>query len=279
MIHVKRRGTFSRGARVPPQPPLATAPAPPRSVLTSAFIRETDLVRIAPLLGPLAAALLLSACVTSSGGGDVPLSAEYLTRYAEPNPTPASFLECHGFGCAETSRVSLTPADWAKMKAQLAPPAHDARAERQKIARAVAEMQRLVGAKTGTGVHQWTHKNMMILPNMGDPTQLDCIDEAVNTWTYMTMMERAGLFRFHHVADLAYAGLPTDTNPRNTAVLRAKDGAYYAVDASLVDGGVPPAVMPLSVWTGSWPPKLADMETAHPANATKPAKTAALAHD
>jgi hypothetical protein len=230
--------------------------------------------RFVAVLVPLAAALTLSACITSSGGGDAQLSAEYLTRYGEPNPTPASFLECHGFGCTETSRVSLSPAEWRKVKAQLSPPARDARAERAKIARAVAEMEKLVGAKTGTGVHQWTHKDMMILPNMGDPTQLDCIDEAVNTWTYMTMMERAGLMRFHRVADLGYAGLPADTNPRNTAVLQEKSGGYYAVDASLVEGGEPPLVMPLSVWTGDWPPKLADMETAKPA---KPARTAALA--
>jgi hypothetical protein len=238
--------------------------------------------RFVPVLGPLAAALMLSACVTASDGGsaDGPLSAEYLTRYAEPNPTPASFLECHGFGCAETSRVSLSPGEWAKVKAQLAPPAHDARAERAKIARAVATMQKLVGAKTGTGVHQWTHKNMMILPNLGDPTQLDCIDEAVNTWTYMTMMERAGWFRFHSVAELGYAGLPTDTNPRNTAVLREKkSGALYAVDASLVDGGQPPLVMPLKVWAGSWPPKLADVENAPAAKPAKPAKTASIARD
>lgn len=91
----------------------------------------------------------------------------------------------------------------------------------------------------------------------------------------MTMLERAGLFRFHTVAELGYAGLPTDTNPRNTAVLREKSGALYAVDASLVDGGEPPLVMPLSVWTGSWPPQLADIENAgHPAAAKR---TAALA--
>jgi hypothetical protein len=225
--------------------------------------------RFVPLLGPFAAALMLAGCITASGGGGAPLSAEYLTRYAEPNPTPASFLECHGFGCAETSRVSLTPAEWAKVRAQL-PPAHDARSERARIAHAVATMQKLVGAKTGTGVHQWTHENMMIKPNLGDPTQLDCIDEAVNTWTYMTMMQRAGWFRFHTVAELGYAGLPADTNPRNTAVLREKkSGALYAVDASLVDGGQPPLIMPLEVWAGSWPPKLADIE-----NAPKPAKTA-----
>jgi hypothetical protein len=235
--------------------------------------------RRAALPALFAATLMLSGCITASGGG-APLSAEYLTRYAEPAPTPASFLECRGFGCAETSRVSLTPLEWAKVKAQFAPPAREARAERLKIARAVATLQKLVGAKTGTGVHQWTHKDMMILPNLGDPTQLDCIDEAVNTWTYMTMMQRAGLMRFHTVAELGYAGLPSDTNPRNTAVLREKTGAYYAVDASLVDGGEPPLVMPLSVWTGSWPPKLAEIENApavKPAGGAKRAKTAALA--
>jgi hypothetical protein len=236
-------------------------------------------LRIVNCFGLVAAALALSGCVTASGGG-APLSAEYLTRHAEPDPTPASFLECHGFGCAVTSRVALSPGEWNKVKAQLSPPARSARAERAKIARAVATLQTIVGAKTGTGVHQWTHKDMMILPNLGDPTQLDCIDEAVNTWTYMTMMERAHLFRFHHVTDLAYAGLPADTNPRNTAVLKEKDGGYYAVDASLVDVGEPPLVMPLSVWTGSWPPKLADIENAPQPHAPKPAgpaRTAALA--
>jgi len=229
--------------------------------------------RLAALSG-LCAALTLAGCASASlstGLVGEPLSAEYLTRYAEPNPTPASFLECHGFGCAETSRVSLNAAEWARVKAQLSPAAHDARAERARIARAVATLEKIVGAKTGTGVHQWTHENMMIKPNLGDPTQLDCIDEAVNTWTYMTMMEGAGLFRFHSVAELAYAGLPTDTNPRNTAVLKEKTGGYYAVDASLVDGGEPPLVMRLAVWTGSWPPQLADME-----NAPRPARTAAL---
>lgn len=228
------------------------------------------IVRLLTCLAPLA----LAACITSSGGGDAPLSSEYLSRYAEPSPTPASFIECHGFSCAERSRVSLSAAEWAKVKAPLTPPARDARTERARIANAVAAMQTIVGVKTGTGVHQWTHKDMMILPNLGDQTQRDCIDEAVNTWTTMTMLERAGLFRFHTVAELGYAGLPTDTNPRNTAVLREKSGALYAVDASLVDGGEPPLVMPLSVWAGSWPPQLADIENAgHPAAAKR---TAAL---
>jgi hypothetical protein len=208
------------------------------------------MVRLSIIVGCLGAALLVSSCAQNS----YHQSTTFLDRYAEPNPTPARFLECHGFSCTESSRVALSSKDWHRVAAVLKPPAKNARAERRRIAQAVALMQRLVGAQTGTAVHQWTHQNMKILPNLGDPTQLDCIDEAVNTWTYMTMMERNGLFRFHRVAQLSNAGSLTD--PRNTAVLEEIGGGYFAIDPALVDVGVPPPIIPLAVWMGDWPPDL-----------------------
>ncbi len=215
-------------------------------------------MRVGRIVSSLVAALALSACVSTGGAGTSSnLSATYLDRYARPNPTPASFTECHGFSCSTISPVSLTPRQWGYVAAVFRPPAPNAQAERRQIAHAVALMQRLVGAQTGTGVHQWTHRNMYIFPNLGDATQLDCIDEAVNTWTYMTMMERDNMFRFHRVVELAYAGLPTDHNPRNAAALQEKaTGAYYVIDPSLVNFAVPPPVMPLKVWTGTWPPRI-----------------------
>ena len=216
-------------------------------------------MRVGRVLSFLAAALAVSACAQNGQQ----LSSTYLDRYARTNPTPASFTECHGFSCAEVSSVSLSPQQWRRVAAVFRPRAANPAAERRQIAHAVALMQRLVGAQTGTGVHQWTHENMMIKPNLGDMTQLDCIDEAVNTWTYMTMMERHHLFRFHRVTELAYAGLPRDTNPRNAAVVQDKgSGEYFAVDPSLVDFAVPPPVIPLKAWEGSWPPKIAVDETA-----------------
>lgn len=219
-------------------------------------------MRVGRSVSSLAAALAVSACVSTGGTGTSSnLSAAYLDRYARPDPTPAAFTECHGFSCSVVSQVSLSPKQWRRVAAVFRPPAPNAAAERRQIAHAVALMQRLVGAQTGTAVHQWTHKDMWIVPNLGDPTQLDCIDEAVNTWTYMTMMERDSMFRFHRVTELAYAGLPTDPNPRNAAVIQEKEtGAYYVIDPSLVNFAVPPPVMPLRVWTGAWPPKISVSE-------------------
>jgi hypothetical protein len=212
---------------------------------------EGAAVRVGRVVGWLAAALALSGCAQGAGNQ----SATFLDRYAEANPTLASFRECHGFACNETSRASISPKDWRRVTAVFRPPAKNAQAERRQIAQGVLTIRRVVGAQTGTGVHQWTHKDMIILPNNGDRTQLDCIDEAVNTWTYMTLMERAKLFRFHRVAKLSNADSLVE--PRNTAVIQEINGGYFAIDPSLVDFGVPPPVMPLATWMGPpWPPNL-----------------------
>lgn len=208
-------------------------------------------MRIFVAVGWIAAALAVSACAETDPNH---LSTTYLNRFATPNPTLAEFPVCHGFGCTVVSRASLSKEAWRRVVAIFRPPAKDAEAERQRIARGVALMQVLVGEQTGTAGRQWTHKDMQILPNKGDKTQLDCIDEAVNTWTYMTLMERAGLFHFHRVAQLSHAGTLLDI--RNAAVLQEKDGDYFAIDPSLVDAGVPPPIMPLTTWADHWPPDL-----------------------
>jgi len=77
---------------------------------------------------------------------------------------------------------------------------------------------------------------------------------AVNTWTYLMLMGRSGLFHFHRVAKLSYAGSAID--PRNTAVLEEIGGQYFAIDPSLVDVGVPPPIIPLESWIAHWPPDL-----------------------
>jgi hypothetical protein len=215
-----------------------------------AAVRQS-MVRIrVSILGLLGMAWVISACAESPSH----LNTTYLDRYADPNPTLASVLECHGFSCSETSRATLNRDAWRQVAAVYVPRAKDARTERRQIAHGVALIQLLVGQQTGTATHQWTHRDKYIFSNLNDPTQLDCIDEAVNTWTYLTLMERNGLLHFHRVAKLSHAGTPID--PRNTAVLQEIGGQYFAIDPSLVDVGVPPPIIPLDSWIAQWPPDL-----------------------
>jgi hypothetical protein len=210
-------------------------------------------MRTRGILWSLGAFLLVSACAEN----DNHLNTMYLDHFASPNPVLAEFTVCHGFNCSERSKASLSVKQWRRIAATFRPRAKNAQAERQQIASAVALIESMVAPQAGIAAHQWTHKDMLILPNLGDMTQLDCVDEAVNTWTYMTLMERGRLFHFHQVAQLSHAGGATDPFMRNTAVLKEINGGYFAIDASLVDNGVPPVVMPLAIWMGEWPPKLA----------------------
>jgi hypothetical protein len=203
------------------------------------------------VLRGLSIALVVSAC----SGNDHNLQTSYLDQFANPNPTLSDFTVCRGFHCAQRVPASISEEQWRRVAAIFKPRAKNALLERQQIARAVAMVQRIVGPQTGTDAHQWTHRNLLVLPNGGDLTQLDCIDTSVNTWTYMTLMERSGFFSFHKVAPLSYAPL------RNTAVLQEINGGYFAIDASLVDVGVPPPVMALATWLGPWPPDPASFET------------------
>jgi hypothetical protein len=226
-------------------------------VTAYASVKGGEAMRLWRNLRWLFVALAVSACAENANH----LQTFYLDQYVNPNPTLTDFTVCHGFYCAERSPATISEDQWRRVTAVFKPRAKNARAERHQIVRAVGLIQTIVGPQTGTDSHQWTHKNMYVLPNGGDLTQLDCIDASVNTWTYMTLMERSGLFAFHRVAPLSYGPL------RNTAVLKENDGGYFAIDASLVDHGVPPPIMPLATWLASWPPDPAAIERVDRADA------------
>jgi hypothetical protein len=206
-------------------------------------------------------AMMCLAALAACGTENYHFSNGFLRLHADPHPTPPNFSVCHGYGCNIQSHIALSEAEWQSVRAQFAVAAATDKEERVEAANAIALFEVLVGKRTGTAVHQRLSENQTATNPMSDPSQMDCIDESVNTWTYLTMLNRAGLLRFHAVGTNAYAGTIFTLDMRNTAVLiRKSDGALFAVDASLVDAALPPAILPLAVWAKDWPPKLADVD-------------------
>ena len=180
----------------------------------------------------------------------------YLDKYAKPDPVPADFFVCHGYGCKYTARIALTEEEWRSVRAKLEPAPADAGAERRHVAAAVAVLEGLVGARNGTAVHQRRAFNN------GDPTQMDCIDESINTWTYLTMFDRERLLRYHSIGGLAHGGEPLASDVRNTVILVEKpSGERFAIDPTLVDPTEPPPIFPLTIWLADWPPEIPDGDT------------------
>lgn len=161
--------------------------------------------------------------------------------------TPGAFEVCHGSGCKQRTPVSLTPEQWDQVRAVFAD-ARDPAEERAAIARSVALMERLVAKPAGTG--RDVGRNLVAGDQGG---QLDCVDEAVNSTTYLRMMATGDLIRFHDVAFPAHRG--GILRAHNTAVIRDRtSGERYAVDSWFYDNGVPPAVVALQTWRNGWQP-------------------------
>jgi hypothetical protein len=194
-------------------------------------------------------AALLSVVLTTVNGC-APSAGALAPRYGAEGPSPTGFIVCHGCGCAYETRIALTPEEWRRVRALFQPPPSDPADERGKVATAVALLERAVGERTGTSAHQRRQTF-----NAGDATQVDCIDEAIDTSIYLALLERDGLLRHHVVGEILHRANGLGLDAHNTAVLVAQETAErFAVDPDLVDAGVPPPILPVSAWLGPWPP-------------------------
>jgi len=165
-------------------------------------------------------------------------------------PAPDNFSVCLNYSCNTVRNIALTGEQWNSIGGIFSPPARTASEEREHIAAAVGRMEAMIGALTGTDADRGG-----TFPAIGRNGQMDCIDESINTTTYLSMIQRAGMLHFHTVADRATRGLVILRWPHTTAVIREQgNGDRFAVDSWFLDNGEPPFVVPLKAWRRGWTP-------------------------
>jgi hypothetical protein len=192
-------------------------------------------------------ALLLAGCAGQHVG-------QPLAWYRAQGGTPPSgdrVFVCHAFGCAVRTPVAITPADRTRLSRILKAGAASPAAERKAIAEAVAWLERRVAGPVGSGgdvggLDMW---------NAGVHGQMDCIDEATNTTSYLLLLQSWRLLRHHTVASPVARGFFLDGRyPHATAVVvDDTTGKPWAIDSWLQANGVKPDVMTLQRWFSSYP--------------------------
>ena len=167
------------------------------------------------------------------------------------DPDPAAFSICYNHTCKEVVTLSLDGRQWREVQAVFTPPATGGVQERRKVAEAVALFEEMVGGLVGTNHDKGG--NLQGLLSGGK--QLDCIDESTNTTTFLAMLEKGRLLRWHTVEDRSSRGFFIFGMPHTTAVVKDNaTGEKWAVDSWFHDNGVPPEILPLGEWRGGWEP-------------------------
>lgn len=164
---------------------------------------------------------------------------------------------CQGGGCAVSQTITLSTSDWQKIEAvfalQVNQPNSDSPLEweRKNIAIAIGLLEELVGIKTGTASDRAGTFN-----NREFPGQMDCNDEAINTTTFIRLMQQQGLLKWHAVEDMRTRNFFFNGWPHTTAVIHENgSGKRFAVDSWFYDNGAPATIVPFEAWKAGYFPE------------------------
>lgn len=188
----------------------------------------------------------LACAFSSAAHADVFVREDVIT-----DPTPGHFSVCYDHQCASLDNLALPPQEWRTVSRLFARQSANPVIERKQIRQAIARLEKITGHYTGAANDKGGD-----LKGLGQPGQMDCIDESINTTTYLKMLETAGLLRWHTVENRATRGWFLRGWPHTTAVIReTRSGQLYAVDSWFLDNGQPPFIVPLEKWKEGWNPE------------------------
>lgn len=199
----------------------------------------------------LGAALLASVVSGGCEHAGFGSAENHFATFSVPEPKGAVVHVCHAYGCRKQTKVRFSDADLAELAAIMAKWRTKAATpgdERRGVAYAIGWMERVVGERVGTK----DDRAGMDFAASGDPTQQDCVDEATNTTSYLTVLANAGLLT-HHTVGTPFAkenylrGVAGWTHW--TAVLVEKGVAKrWAVDSWIYANGENAAVVEAENW-------------------------------
>ena len=155
---------------------------------------------------------------------------------------------CFDFGCKNNAVVDLPVTEWEGVAGWFHPAADTPEAEREQIKRAIGWMEVLIGRYTPT------HRDLAFdLPPATDdtshlfPGQQDCIDEAVNTTTYLRLFEQSGLLKHHTVIEQAYRKAIFDQHWAGQ-IRELVTGERWVVDSWFQPNGYLPIIQSSPEW-------------------------------
>ena len=153
---------------------------------------------------------------------------------------------CSGYGCIISDRFEFTGNEKSRLRSIMAGGTQSPSAERGAVALAISTMETMARSH----LRYKPDVEFSYQKNAGKRGQMDCVDESLNTTTYLQYLSASGLLK-HHTPLKTYAarGLIIDGRyPHKSARMRDASGTDWAVDSWKGKNGAKPEVMLLSKW-------------------------------
>lgn len=175
-----------------------------------------------------------------------------LYPYKDPSFSREKFAVCHGFNCYYRTEGWITDKQWRQIERMFTPAAKTPEEERRRIVRAIGRMETYAGLSSGLTEDRAEAETF----EENRLTQMDCIDETVNTDLYLSFLFDAGLIKHHRPHNPVHRGYFIDGAwPHNSAaVADIKTGTVYVIDSYFGKHGDGAYAVPLGDWADFWRP-------------------------
>ena len=195
---------------------------------------------ILPLAALLAGITVIAGCTSVVPDGGTVESAAY--------GAPTKVLTvCSGYGCIIKDKLTFADDVAPELEKIMEPGRESAEAERAALRQAIAFMER---ASKKSLRFPTTDVEFSYQKHAGKRGQMDCVDESLNTISYLRYLHAKGLMRYHApLRRYAERGLLVDGRyPHKSARMRDKQGVDWAVDSWKTPNGGLPEIFLLTKW-------------------------------
>jgi len=177
----------------------------------------------------------------------------HLNNYQLETPaTHSNFFICTHYDCDVPVRVTLSQAEWLLISELFAPPATSPAQERVQIAKAIGQLEKLVGTKNNTFADQPCNNYQPPVESI----QLDCVSESLNTTVYLLLLENMQLLTWHHVRYPAHRSIFQLSAPHFSATIQDPESQQlFAVDSWFHANGEAAEIVPIAEWWRGYTPQ------------------------
>ena len=191
------------------------------------------------------ACLLICLFLAACGNGGM-----NMYPYRDAAFTRDTFAVCHGFNCYYRTQGHITDKQWKNIEKLFKPAPKTAEEERVRIGKAIGLMETYAGLSSGLNKDRPEAETF----EEDRITQMDCIDETVNTDLYLSFLHKEKLLTFHKQHEPVHRGYFIDGAwPHNSAAVKEiETGTVWVVDSYYGGHGKPAYVISLPEWADFW---------------------------
>jgi len=196
-------------------------------------------------LTTIVSAFLLQTNATLAGVNvDTPNIEYHISKYNKAKyPTGRTVYVCSGHGCSTIHEFTFDLKFLEQLKLMfvgvLTP-----NEERAALRKTIAVIEQNVGTATGTD----KDRASLGAFGAGDPSQMDCVDEATNSTSYLIILNKIGALKFHDIMAPNWKGGLFKWTHYAAVIKDRQTGVLFAIDSGVGNNGEPPLIKPYSKW-------------------------------